>query len=136
MVLAKGGRYEEPDVSPLVYTIAYLAPLHQSHRAIALCVTPYVEGESLRDQIHREKPGPVDEAVALASKVAGALQHGHGHGGIHRDIKIPSSPQTSRIVSEQAAIVRIVDGDFHHQTLVARESSLDGGGHLVAIRRP
>ena len=48
---------------------------------------PYVEGETLRDRIDREKQLPVDEAVALASKVAGALQHAHAHGVIHRDIK-------------------------------------------------
>jgi len=43
-----------------------------------------MEGETLRD---REKQLPVDEAVALASKVAGALHHAHEHGVIHRDIK-------------------------------------------------
>ena len=50
-------------------------------------VMPYVEGETLRDRIDREKQLPVDEAVALASKVAGALQHAHEHSVIHRDIK-------------------------------------------------
>ena len=50
-------------------------------------VMPYVEGETLRDRIDHEKQLPVDEAVALASKVAGALQHAHEHGVIHRDIK-------------------------------------------------
>ena len=35
-------------------------------------VMPYVEGETLRDRIDREKQLPVDEAVALTSKVAGA----------------------------------------------------------------
>ena len=50
-------------------------------------VMPYVEGETLRDRIDREKQLPVEEAVALASKVAGALQHAHEHGVIHRDIK-------------------------------------------------
>ncbi len=50
-------------------------------------VMPYVEGESLGDRIDRERQLPVDEAVAIAAKVAGALQHAHGHGVIHRDIK-------------------------------------------------
>ena len=50
-------------------------------------VMPYVEGETLRDRIDRDKQLPVDEAVAVASKVAGALQHAHEHRVIHRDIK-------------------------------------------------
>ena len=48
---------------------------------------PYLEGETLRNRIDREHQLPVDEAVALASKVAGALQHAHEHGVIHRDVK-------------------------------------------------
>jgi serine/threonine-protein kinase len=48
---------------------------------------PYVEGESLRDRLDREKQLPVDEAVSIATKVAGALQAAHDQGVIHRDIK-------------------------------------------------
>jgi Tol biopolymer transport system component len=50
-------------------------------------VMPYVEGESLRDRLTREKQLPVDEAVRIASEVAGALQYAHEHGIVHRDIK-------------------------------------------------
>ena len=50
-------------------------------------VMPYVEGETLADRIAREKQLPVDEALGIASEVAGALEHAHQHGVIHRDIK-------------------------------------------------
>ena len=50
-------------------------------------VMPFVEGESLRDRINREKQLPVDDAVRLAGEVAGALDYAHRHGVIHRDIK-------------------------------------------------
>ncbi|HSM03480.1 MAG TPA: protein kinase [Longimicrobiales bacterium] len=50
-------------------------------------VMPYVEGESLRERLDREKQLPVEEAVAIASKVAGALQAAHDQGIVHRDIK-------------------------------------------------
>ncbi len=48
---------------------------------------PYVEGESLRDRLDRERQLPVKEAVALAEAVASALDYAHRHGVIHRDIK-------------------------------------------------
>jgi len=50
-------------------------------------VMPYVEGESLRDRISREKQLPVADAVRIATEVAGALDYAHRHGVIHRDIK-------------------------------------------------
>ena len=50
-------------------------------------VMPYIEGESLRDRMDREKQLPIDEAIALASEVAGALDYAHRHEVIHRDIK-------------------------------------------------
>ena len=67
----------------------HILPLFDSGEAdgFLFYVMPFVEGETLRDRIDREKQLPVDEAVALASKVAGALQHAHEHGVIHRDIK-------------------------------------------------
>ncbi len=50
-------------------------------------VMPFVEGESLRDRLNREKQLPVDEAVRIAREVAAALDYAHRHGVIHRDIK-------------------------------------------------
>ncbi len=50
-------------------------------------VMPYVEGESLRDRLAREKQLPVEEAVRVAREVADALEYAHEHGVIHRDIK-------------------------------------------------
>jgi serine/threonine-protein kinase len=50
-------------------------------------VMPFVDGESLRDRLNREKQLPVDEAVRIAREVASALDYAHRHGVIHRDIK-------------------------------------------------
>ncbi|HSR43037.1 MAG TPA: serine/threonine-protein kinase, partial [Longimicrobiales bacterium] len=50
-------------------------------------VMPYVEGETLRDRLEREKQLPVDEAVRIATDVAEALHSAHEQGVIHRDVK-------------------------------------------------
>ena len=50
-------------------------------------VMPFVDGESLRDRLSREKQLPIDDALRLAGEVADALSHAHAHGVIHRDIK-------------------------------------------------
>src|SRR5947209_6985882 len=50
-------------------------------------VMPYVEGESLRDRLTREKQLPQDDALRIATEVAGALAYAHSHGIVHRDIK-------------------------------------------------
>jgi serine/threonine-protein kinase len=53
----------------------------------AFYVMPFVEGESLRDRLHREKQLPIPDAVHIASEVASALDYAHRHNVIHRDIK-------------------------------------------------
>ena len=47
---------------------------------------PYVEGESLRDRLRRERQLPVEEALRITREAAQALQYAHDHGVIHRDI--------------------------------------------------
>lgn len=67
----------------------HILPLHDSGRAGELLyyVMPYVEGESLRDRLTRERHLPVDETVRLACDIAAALDYAHRHGVIHRDVK-------------------------------------------------
>jgi hypothetical protein len=66
-----------------------LLPLFDSGEVNGLLfyVMPYVEGESLRARLNREKQLPVDEAVRLASAIANALDYAHRHKVIHRDLK-------------------------------------------------
>ncbi len=67
----------------------HILPLHDSGEAdgFLFYVMPYVEGESLRDLIDREKQLPVDDAIRIASEVADALDYAHRQDVIHRDIK-------------------------------------------------
>jgi Tol biopolymer transport system component len=66
-----------------------LLPLFDSGEANGLLfyVMPYVQGESLRARLEREKQLPVDEAVRITTAIAGALDYAHRHQVIHRDLK-------------------------------------------------
>jgi serine/threonine-protein kinase len=67
----------------------HILPLHDSGEADSFLyyVMPFVEGESLRDRLNRQKQLPIPDAVRIASEVASALDYAHRHKVIHRDIK-------------------------------------------------
>ena len=67
----------------------HILPLYDSGTTheTSYFVSPFVEGETLRDRLRRERSLPVDDAVRLATEVADALDFAHAHDVIHRDIK-------------------------------------------------
>jgi eukaryotic-like serine/threonine-protein kinase len=79
-----------------------ILPLHDSGEADGLLyyVMPYVEGESLRDRLGRERHLAIDEAVRIVRSVASALSYAHAQGVIHRDIK----PENILLTGDQAVV--------------------------------
>src|SRR2546425_501228 len=67
----------------------HILPLHDSGEADSFLfyVMPYVEGETLRDKLRREKQLDIAEAIDITRSVASALDYAHRQGVIHRDIK-------------------------------------------------
>ena len=70
-------------------THPHILPLLDSGEAdeTLFYVMPFVEGESLRDRLNREKQLPVEDALQISREVADALSYAHSHGVIHRDVK-------------------------------------------------
>jgi serine/threonine protein kinase/tetratricopeptide (TPR) repeat protein len=66
-----------------------ILPLHDSgHFGVSLYyVMPYVNGESLRDRLRRERIIGIGDAVAIARELADALDCAHAAGVVHRDVK-------------------------------------------------
>ncbi len=67
----------------------HIVPLYDSGVADDLFyyVMPFVDGESLRARLSRQRQIPLEEAVEIAGEVADALDYAHHAGVVHRDIK-------------------------------------------------
>jgi Tol biopolymer transport system component len=80
----------------------HILPLFDSGAAdgFLFYVMPYVEGESLRERLNRDKQLPVEDAVRIAREVASALDYAHRHHVVHRDIK----PENILLHDEQALV--------------------------------
>lgn len=99
----------------------HILPLYDSGAAAGFLyyVMPYVEGESLRDRLTREKQLPQEDALRIATEVAGALAYAHSRGVVHRDIKpenIMLSGGTAVVTDFGIARALSAAGDEHHLT--------------------
>jgi serine/threonine-protein kinase len=61
---------------------------------------PYVEGETLRQRLIREKQLPLDDARRISLQLLSALEYAHAHGVVHRDIK----PENILLEDDQAVV--------------------------------
>ncbi len=99
----------------------HILPLYDSGSAAGFLyyVMPYVEGESLRDRLTREKQLSLEDTLRVATEVAGALAYAHSRGVVHRDIK----PENIMLSGGSAVVA-----DFG----IARAVTAAGGGqHLT-----
>jgi serine/threonine protein kinase/tetratricopeptide (TPR) repeat protein len=67
----------------------HILPLYDSGEAggVLFYVMPYVQGESLRQKLRREKQLSVEDALRITGQVAAALHYAHSQHLVHRDIK-------------------------------------------------
>ncbi|MGH7674590.1 MAG: protein kinase domain-containing protein, partial [Gemmatimonadales bacterium] len=85
---------------------------------------PFVEGESLRSRLARERQLPVEDALRIVREAALGLEYAHQHGVIHRDIK----PENLLLTTDGSTLV----ADFGvARALGGGEQQLTGTGIAV-----
>src|SRR5258708_19308639 len=80
-------------------------------------VMPFVDGESLRDRLAREKQLSQEEVIKITSEVASALGYAHSRGIVHRDIKPENIMLSgSTAIVADFGIARLASTDQHELT--------------------
>jgi serine/threonine-protein kinase len=91
--IALAARLQHPHIVPLLHAGAVDGMLFYT--------MPFVEGESLRELMARERPMSIDRIQQVLVGVAGALDFAHEQGVVHRDIK----PENVMLFHGQAVVL-------------------------------
>ena len=98
----------------------HILPMLDSGEADGLLyyTMPFVEGDTLRQRLEREKQLPLGDSLRIAREVADALDYAHRQGIVHRDIK----PENVLFAAGHAVVA-----DFG----IAHAMEAAGGGKLT-----
>src|SRR5512133_2620519 len=114
--IALAARLQHPHIVPLLHAGAVNGMLFYS--------MPFVEGESLRELMLRERPMSLERVTQILDEVSGALDFAHEQGVVHRDIK----PENVMLFHGQAVVL-----DFGIAKAVSN-STAPGAGTSTAPR--
>src|SRR4051812_26667862 len=101
-----------------------IVAVHDSGEAngVLYYVMPFVEGETLRHRLEREKRLSVDDALRIADEITDALGYAHARGIIHRDIK------PENILLDATSHALVADFGISRVAQLAREDRLTATG--------
>jgi tetratricopeptide (TPR) repeat protein/predicted Ser/Thr protein kinase len=101
---------------------------HAEDQGRAFLVMEWVEGETLRQRLHREGPLPLAQALEATAELCDALRHAHERGVLHRDLK----PQNVLVTPE--GTLKLIDfglGKVAAQSQTRRMESLTEPGDVL-----
>ena len=87
-------------------------------------VMPFLDGESLRQRLDRERQLPIADAIEIARKVASALEYAHARNVVHRDIK----PENILLYEGEALVT---DFGIARAVSAAQSARITGTGLVV-----
>ena len=93
-------------------------------------MTEHVPGETLHTRLRREGALAEPEALRIASQISAALDHLHGRGFVHYDIK----PDNVMLCPD--GTIRVIDLGLAHALVTSRFTFGGPPGHRIGRLRP
>ncbi len=115
--ISLAARLQHPHIVPLLHAGATDGKLFYT--------MPFVEGESLRELMARERPMSIERVTQILVEVAGALDYAHAQGVVHRDIK----PENVMLFHGQAVVL-----DFGIAKAVSDAASQDSAAPRLTLQ--